>query len=38
MNVYSLGSWLTLCEALKIPAIPAVLLQDTWKRSPLKPK
>jgi len=34
MNVYSLGSWLTLCETLKIPAIPAVLL----KRSPLKPK
>jgi hypothetical protein len=38
MNVYSLGSWLTLCEALKIPAIPAGLLQNTSNRSPLKPK
>lgn len=36
MNVYSLGSWLTLCEALKIPAIPAtsigsILVDDIYR-------
>lgn len=38
MNVFSLGSWPTLRDSLNITAIPAVLLQDTWKRSPLKPQ